>query len=115
MRRIPQRTCIACRSVRSKRELVRIVCGPQGGLSVDETGKANGRGAYVCRSRLCWLKAIGDRRRQSNSRLGAELHTALTDDEWIALRDYGDRLPDGVIGEEEMLVVETKGGAHNAL
>lgn len=115
MKRIPQRTCIACHSARSKRELVRIVRGPNGGVSVDETSKANGRGAYVCRSRLCWLKAIGDRRRQSNSRLGAELRTALTDDEWVALRDYGDRLPDGVTGEEEMPVAETKGGAHNSL
>ena len=42
----PQRTCVACRTVRAKRELVRIVRSPSGELSVDLRGKAAGRGAY---------------------------------------------------------------------
>lgn len=42
----PQRTCVACRTVRAKRELVRIVRSPAGDLSVDLRGKAAGRGAY---------------------------------------------------------------------
>ena len=42
----PQRTCVACRSVRAKRELVRIVRSPSGELAVDLRGKAAGRGAY---------------------------------------------------------------------
>jgi len=44
--RSPQRTCVACRTVRAKRELVRIVRSPSGELSVDLRGKAAGRGAY---------------------------------------------------------------------
>ena len=43
----PQRTCVACRKVRAKRELVRIVRSPAGELSVDLRGKVAGRGAYL--------------------------------------------------------------------
>ncbi len=46
-RPLPQRTCVACRSVRAKRDLVRIVRSPSGELSVDLRGKASGRGAYL--------------------------------------------------------------------
>ncbi len=46
-RRLPQRTCVACRAIRAKRELVRIVRAPTGELSVDLRGKVAGRGAYL--------------------------------------------------------------------
>lgn len=55
---IPQRTCIVCRQVRSKRELVRVVRTPEGALVIDETGKQNGRGAYLCRQSACWEGAL---------------------------------------------------------
>ena len=44
----PVRMCVACRAGKPKRELVRLVRTKEGMLSVDETGKAQGRGAYVC-------------------------------------------------------------------
>jgi predicted RNA-binding protein YlxR (DUF448 family) len=47
MRSLPQRTCVACRRARAKRELVRVVRSPTGELSVDLRGKASGRGAYL--------------------------------------------------------------------
>lgn len=49
----PQRMCIACRTMRNKRELIRIVKSPEGVISLDFTGKKNGRGAYVCPSEEC--------------------------------------------------------------
>ncbi len=52
-RRVPNRTCVACRTSRTKRELVRIVRTPSGHVVVDETGKLDGRGAYVCRTAAC--------------------------------------------------------------
>jgi len=55
---VPQRTCIACRSVRSKGDLLRIVRTPQGVVEVDSTGKAAGRGAYICRSEACAETAV---------------------------------------------------------
>ena len=51
---VPQRTCIACRTHDAKRGLVRLVRTPAGEVEVDETGKKNGRGAYLCRARECW-------------------------------------------------------------
>ena len=55
---IPQRTCVACRQVRSKRELIRVVRNADGGVEIDETGKKAGRGAYLCRSATCWRIAL---------------------------------------------------------
>lgn len=52
-RKIPQRTCVGCRSVRPKGELVRIVRRPDGQVEVDPGGKMSGRGAYICPSREC--------------------------------------------------------------
>jgi predicted RNA-binding protein YlxR (DUF448 family) len=53
-RRLPERSCVACRTTRSKRELVRIVRLPDGAVTVDATGRAPGRGAYLCRDASCW-------------------------------------------------------------
>ncbi|OGO06336.1 MAG: hypothetical protein A2Y92_02040 [Chloroflexi bacterium RBG_13_57_8] len=57
-RHVPQRTCVACRRVRNKRELVRLVCAPSGDIEIDATGKKEGRGAYICPDRACWGKAL---------------------------------------------------------
>ena len=57
-RRVPNRTCVACRTVRPKRELMRIVRTPTGDVILDETGRAAGRGAYVCRTGDCLDKAL---------------------------------------------------------
>ncbi|NLC15381.1 MAG: YlxR family protein [Firmicutes bacterium] len=52
-KRQPQRTCLGCREVRPKRELLRIVRTPEGAIEVDPTGKKSGRGAYVCPKGEC--------------------------------------------------------------
>lgn len=57
-KKIPQRTCVACKQERPKRELVRIVRTLAGTVEVDPTGKKAGRGAYLCRSRACWNAAL---------------------------------------------------------
>jgi predicted RNA-binding protein YlxR (DUF448 family) len=54
----PQRTCVACRRVKPKRELVRLVRNPGGDVEIDTTGKKNGRGAYLCPDAGCWEKAM---------------------------------------------------------
>ncbi len=58
LKHIPQRTCVGCREVKTKRELVRVVRTPEGNIELDSTGKKNGRGAYVCPTRDCWEKAL---------------------------------------------------------
>lgn len=55
---LPQRTCVACRSVRAKRDLVRIVRAPSGELSVDLRGKAAGRGAYCDPEAACLERGL---------------------------------------------------------
>jgi predicted RNA-binding protein YlxR (DUF448 family) len=55
---VPQRTCVACRQVKPKGELVRLVRVAGGDVEIDTTGKKDGRGAYVCRNRECWEKAL---------------------------------------------------------
>ena len=58
LRHIPQRTCVACRSQRPKREMVRVVRAPGGSVGVDTTGKKSGRGAYLCLQADCWQTAL---------------------------------------------------------
>jgi predicted RNA-binding protein YlxR (DUF448 family) len=57
-KRYPERTCVACRTSRQKRELLRIVRSPDGRIDIDERGRAPGRGAYLCADGGCWDKAI---------------------------------------------------------
>jgi uncharacterized protein len=57
-RRVPTRTCVACRTARPKQELRRIVRTPGGSIVDDPTGKLAGRGAYVCPDKDCLAIAI---------------------------------------------------------
>ena len=50
------RMCIVCRERSDKKELVRVVKNKNGEIFLDKTGKANGRGAYVCKSKECFDK-----------------------------------------------------------
>lgn len=50
MKKIPMRRCVATMESLPKKELIRIVRTPQGTVEIDETGKKNGRGAYLKRS-----------------------------------------------------------------
>ena len=54
---VPVRTCVGCREVLSKQEMIRIVRTPDG-VRVDPTGKLPGRGAYLHRRQSCWRDAI---------------------------------------------------------
>lgn len=58
----PLRQCIGCMEMKSKKELVRIVKNKLGEVSLDTTGKAQGRGAYICPNPECLKKTIKSRR-----------------------------------------------------
>ncbi len=62
MKKIPMRTCIGCNNAKPKKELIRIVKSSDGEVSIDFTGKKNGRGAYVCRDISCLEMAIKTKR-----------------------------------------------------
>lgn len=76
----PQRTCIICREVKDKRDLIRVVRTPAGQLMVDPTGKANGRGAYLCRQAGCWEKSL------QKQRLAQALKITVTPEELTDLQ-----------------------------
>ena len=80
---IPQRTCVACRQVKAKRELVRLVRSANGIVEIDATGKKVGRGAYLCQSRECWELGL------KGNRLEHTLRIALTPDNREQLIKYG--------------------------
>lgn len=58
MKEMPKRTCIGCNQIKLKKELIRIVKNKEGQIFLDKTGKANGRGAYICDNMECLEKAI---------------------------------------------------------
>ena len=60
--KIPSRMCVGCGEMKPKGELVRIVKSAEGEITLDKTGKKNGRGAYICNSAACLQKAIKARR-----------------------------------------------------
>ena len=56
-KKIPQRQCMGCRERKPKWEMLRVVRGTDGAVSLDFSGKVNGRGAYVCPDAECLKKA----------------------------------------------------------
>lgn len=91
-RHIPQRTCVACRRTSAKRELVRIVRTPEGGVEVDPTGKRSGRGAYLCPTPDCWRLAV------QKGRLDRALKTSVSARDKEALLQYAQSLAPGAEG-----------------
>ena len=59
---MPERTCIGCNQVKLKKALIRIVKNKEEQIFIDKTGKANGRGAYICNNIECLEKAIKSKR-----------------------------------------------------
>ncbi|MQN00638.1 MAG: YlxR family protein [Lachnospiraceae bacterium] len=53
----PKRRCAGCGELKDKKELIRVVRTPEGIFTIDPTGKAAGRGAYICRDAGCLEKA----------------------------------------------------------
>lgn len=78
VKKIPLRKCLGCSEGKPKRELIRIVKNKDGEIFVDLTGKANGRGAYICKSRDCLEKAIKTKR--LNKALEVEVPDKVYDD-----------------------------------
>ncbi len=77
-RAVPMRTCVACRTSSSKRDLVRIVRTPDGRVVPDPSGRLAGRGAYLCADGSCWGAAL-DKGALSRA-LGVPLPASLRDE-----------------------------------
>jgi predicted RNA-binding protein YlxR (DUF448 family) len=66
VKKIPQRMCIGCQEMKPKKELIRVVKNSEGEIKVDLTGKAPGRGAYICKNIACLEKAVKTKRFEKN-------------------------------------------------
>jgi len=94
VKHIPQRTCVGCRTVLAKRQLVRIVRGPQG-VMVDPTGKLAGRGAYLHDRRSCWEAGL-------RGSLAHALKVNLTVEDREHLEAFMNTLPEAEPGQLSM-------------
>ncbi len=81
-RKIPMRQCLGCSEMKPKKELIRVVKSPEGEISLDLTGKKNGRGAYICRSTECYDKARKARRfeRAFSCRIDESVYEVMADE-----------------------------------
>jgi predicted RNA-binding protein YlxR (DUF448 family) len=83
---IPGRSCIACRTVRNKKELIRLVCD-NNEVGIDIDGKKPGRGAYLCPAYECWEITL------KGNRLDYSLKTKVSFANRQMLLQYGSNLP----------------------
>ena len=90
VKHLPQRTCLACRQVKAKQELVRLVRLDDGSVEVDPGGKKSGRGAYLCGVPECWEIGL------KGDRLERALRTVLTQANREQLFDYSRSILQGV-------------------
>ena len=58
VKKIPQRLCIGCGEMKNKKQMIRVLKTAEDGIVIDETGRKNGRGAYICPSMDCFRKAV---------------------------------------------------------
>ena len=77
--RVRERMCVACRQMQDKHLLIRVVRQPQGTAALDVTGKAAGRGAYLCRTPACLAKAVKSKAldRALKVTVGEDIYTEL--------------------------------------
>ena len=88
-KKIPQRQCMGCRERKAKREMIRVVRGTDGNVSLDFGGKMNGRGAYICPNPDCLKKAQRSKalERRLEVEIPAEVYERLTPE--IEVENHG--------------------------
>lgn len=86
VKHVPQRTCVGCREVLPKRQMVRIVRTAEG-VRVDPSGKLAGRGAYLHDRRECWMRGL-------KGALAHALRTELGAEDRAALESFMNSLPE---------------------
>lgn len=87
MKKIPERMCTGCGISKPKNELLRIVKDKENNITVDLTGKKNGRGAYICTDENCLKKLI------KSNRLSKVFECSISEEFYEDLRDVIAKLP----------------------
>ncbi len=96
---IPQRTCIGCRGVQAKRELLRIVRTAEGRVVADPTGKLNGRGTYIHKTRECFENVLGAPGKLQHA---LNLKTPPSPEDLLALQNLAETFPALKLSGNEM-------------
>lgn len=86
VKHIPQRTCVGCREVLAKRQLLRVVRTAEG-VQVDPTGKLAGRGAYLHDKRSCWERGL-------KGALAHALKAEISAEDRARLQEFMNALPE---------------------
>lgn len=78
----PQRRCSGCGQMKDKASLIRIVRTPEGDFHIDQTNKASGRGAYLCRNEQCLALARRNHglERSFRQKLGDDIYEKLSEE-----------------------------------
>jgi predicted RNA-binding protein YlxR (DUF448 family) len=93
LKHVPERTCVVCRKLKPKRQLIRLVYSSSTGVvEVDESGRKPGRGAYLCSTRDCWGKRL------TKNRLEQVLRGRMSAENWAYIVRFGAEL--SAIAEE---------------
>ena len=79
-----------------KRDLVRLVRTPSGDISIDPTGKAQGRGVYLCPNKRCWMIAL------KKKRIGQALRTTVSEEAYARIETFAATLPDIEIEDKDV-------------
>ena len=81
-KKIPMRKCVGCGEMKPKKELLRVVKSPEGVVSLDFTGRKNGRGAYICKSSACFDNARKARRFEKtfSCKIDADVYEVMADE-----------------------------------
>ena len=79
VKKIPTRKCVGCQEMKSKREMIRVLKTENDEILLDATGKKNGRGAYICKSKECLEKAVKNRgiERSLKTGISPEIYDSL--------------------------------------
>lgn len=88
-KKTPERMCVACRQMKPKNALIRVVRSPEGEISLDPTGKKSGRGAYLCKNPECLKKC------RKTRALGRALGVAISDEVFDVLAGEMDDIDRG--------------------
>ena len=88
VRKIPMRQCMGCNEHKPKGELLRVVRSPEGTISLDTTGRASGRGAYLCRDVKCLRRARKSRRIENT------LECTIPEEVWDRMEEELERYAD---------------------
>lgn len=85
-RHVPERTCIGCRRVKPKDELIRITGNEIEGVAIAPAGRKQGRSAYLCKSRECWERGL------KKDRLDLSLRMNISKETKAELSRFGETL-----------------------